>query len=297
LEFWAEVPAGRALAGFIAGDHACCTFGSDGSRDAIVSRVARDARVRGERLLYLTDRSSEEAIMARVASAGNDARAWRDSGRLQIESADTLYAPAGFDPEQQIAAFADAKHRARHDGYDGLAVAAEMSWMLAEPEDWDAVLEYEQTVTRIFDGHLRGLCLYDRRVFPDVLMSRALAAHDFEIGVRPASLTARHWGMQITEQGGPGGIRLFGEVDYASGHYLTARLAEHIDGDSDIVVDARELAFIGASGCRALADAARLLTPPRRLLLTGVSRSVLRVFELCGFANHPQLAVHPADAR
>jgi anti-anti-sigma factor len=291
--FWEEVPAGRALAGFVAGDHACCTYGNDDAHDDIVTRVARDSLERNERLLFLTHHSEADRILRRVAAAGVDAEGWRASGRLEIEPADGIYSSEGFDADRQITAFEARKRQARTDGYNGLAVSAEMSWMVETPADWDAILDYERRVTRIFDAGLRGLCLYDRRAFPQELMAEALSAHDFEIGVRPAALTARHWSMTITEQGGQVGIRLLGEVDYASGHYLTARLAEHVDGDNDLLVDARDLTFLGACGARALIDAANLLTPPRRLVLSGVAQPVMRVIELCGFVDHPRLAVQP----
>lgn len=283
--------AERAMAGFVAGDHACCTFGSDASRDGIVTRVARDSLAGDERLLYLTEGPDEDAILTRVAAAGIDAAGWRASGRLEIQSATSLYDAGGFDPERQIAAFDAEKRRARADGYNGLAVTAEMGWMLSNQDDWDAILGYEREVTRIFDGGLRGLCMYDRREFPGELMARALLSHNFEVGVDAMSVSARHWGMRITEQGDPSTIRLFGEIDYASGHYLTARLADHIGGDGDVVIDARELSFLGASGCRALVDVANLLEPPRRLVLAGVSHRVMRVVHLCGFADHPQFRV------
>jgi anti-anti-sigma factor len=292
--FWEEVPAGRALAGFVAGDHACCTYGNDESHDEIVTRVARDSFERNERLLFLTHRCEPERIMRRVAAAGVDAEAWRAAGRLQIDTADGLYSSGRFNAALQISAFESEKRRARTDGYNGLAVTAEMSWMVESPLDWDAILDYERRVTRIFDSGLRGLCMYDRRAFPGELMADALSAHDFEIGVRPAALTARHWSMTLTEQGGRAGIRLLGEIDYASGHYLTARLAEHVEGDRDLIVDARELTFLGAGGARALIDAANLLTPPRRLVLRGAAQPVMRVIELCGFGDHPRLEVQPA---
>jgi hypothetical protein len=106
------------------------------------------------------------------------------------------------------------------------------------PGSCPAILGYEHDVSEIFDAHLRGLCMYDRREFPPALMNRVLSAHEFEIAVQPAAITARHWAMRITDRGGPAGIQLCGEVDCASGHYLTARLAEHAVGDGDVVVDA-----------------------------------------------------------
>jgi anti-anti-sigma factor len=292
--FWEEVPAGRALAGFVAGDHACCAYEHDDSHDDIVSRVARDSLERNERLMFLTHRSDADRIVQRVAAAGLDADGWRATGRLQIESADNLYSAGTFDADQQMAAYETQKRLARTDGYNGLAVTAEMSWMVGAPSDWNAILDYERRVTRIFDAGLRGLCLYDRRAFPEGLLDRALAVHDFEIGVEPSALIARHWSMTIAEVGGQVGIRLLGEVDYASGHYLTARLAEHVDADSDLVVDASALTFLGAGGARALVDAANLLTPPRRLVLRAAAPQVLRVIELCGFADHARLAIEPA---
>ncbi|HEY2771440.1 MAG TPA: MEDS domain-containing protein [Solirubrobacteraceae bacterium] len=290
---WEEVPAGRALAGFVAGDHACCEYGEDDSHDEIVTRVARGSLERDERLMVLTHHANAERILRRVAAAGIEAEEWHATGRLEIASADDLYSAGEFDADHQISAFEGEKRRARSDGYNGLAVTAEMSWMVDAPTDWCAILDYERRVTRIFDAGLRGLCLYDRRAFPKELMAEALSTHDFEIGVRPATLTARHCSMTLTEQDGRVGVHLMGEIDYASGHYLTARLAEHVDGESDLIVEAGELSFLGAGGARALIDAANLLPPPRHLVLRGAAQPVLRVIELCGFLDHPRLAIEP----
>jgi anti-anti-sigma factor len=294
--------AGRVLAGVCAGDHVCCTFGADDEQQALVGRFAGDAMARDERLLYLADRSDEATVRGFVDCAGIDSARWLASGQLQIRSAGEVY-EAPFDPERQIAHFEAETRTAQADGFGGLAVVGEMSWALRDGQHWESVARYEQEVQRVFAaGGVRGVCQYDRRLFSSDLLDEALAAHELAVGIDAtleggidgALAWARWRTATILESAAADAIRVSGELDLASGPYLAARLAEHLPGSGDIVIDADELSFVDISGCRALVQTAMALNPPRQLVIEPASAQLLRVLELSGWRELPGLDVRPA---
>jgi anti-anti-sigma factor len=290
--------ADRALAGVSGGDHVCCAFGSEVSQQALVGRFARDALVRGERLLYMADVSDEATVRGFLDVAAVDSERWLASGQLRICPAGDVYGgDRGFDPERQIARFEAEKRQARADGFTGLAAMAEMGWALADSGLWDSVVAYEREVSRIFAGpDLRGICLYDQRLFAPDALDEAIAAHALAVGLDEECSRATWMGTTIVEHSGHPGLHLSGELDFAASPYVAARLAEHLPESEEIVVDARGLSFVDVSGCRALVETAVGLKPPRRMVLTSSSPALRRVLDLCGWNDIPQLEVRSDDA-
>src|SRR2546423_745422 len=174
-----SLPAARALAGLMPGDHTCCVFGSDDEQKAIVGRFGSDSLGRGERLLYLADRSSEALVQSYLDAAGVDTRRCIASHQVLIRPYDALSsAGSDFDPEEQIAYLEAERRQALADGFSALAAMAEMSWALAWPDVEERVVDYEREVSRIFvAADVDGVGQYDRRLFPAHPLSKMTSAH------------------------------------------------------------------------------------------------------------------------
>jgi len=284
--------AGRALAGVAPGDHFCVTTASeDDHREALI-RFARDAWARDARLLYLAHTTDEGTVRSWLDDAGLDSASRLDGGALELGAAAGAYGDGGFDPERQIDAFDAERRRARQDGYSALAVMGEMSWMLDAPEDFGRVLEYERGLGRIFAGaDLVGACQFDRDVFPDDVLDDLVGAHAHRIWADGAATAASRGPVTVTERHGVPGVELSGEIDFDTAPYVAARIAEHLPGDEDIVIDARRLSFIDLTGCRILVQASMKLEQGRFLVLLDPPDYVRRLLSICGWLDCPQLAV------
>lgn len=289
--------ARRALTGLRPGDHVCCTLESEAEQQMLVSRYLGDALSAGERVIYVTDRTEESQIRSWVSGAGIDVDAHLSNGQLEIWPADAVYGPADrFDPQRQIAVYQSEVERSHRNGYERLAVYAEMSWALADLDAWKRVSAYEREVARILArAGATAVCQYDRRLFPQELLADAFAAHPARIECCEAGSSSSWYGAAIRESEAGPHLRVSGELDLACAGYLSARLAEHIGGGADIVVDAGELTFADVSGCRALIEVAGRLEPPQRLILTDPPGSVRRVFALCEFEAVPQLEIRMGE--
>jgi anti-anti-sigma regulatory factor len=285
--------ASLALGGIAPGDHACCTFGSDAEHVGIVTRYARDAFARGERLLYLGHRTDDRTLRAYLADAGIDPEPLLASGQLEVIGVGDSYVDGGgFDRERQRATLQHHARQARRDGYSSLAVMAEMSWALDGADLVDELLAYEADVTAIFgDGALHAVCQYDRRLFDEHNLARVAAAHPLAIETRSDGNTIRRGTLRLHERGRRAALTLAGEIDLFSAPYLAARLGEHSGGAADIAVDASRLTFIDVAGCRAIVEAARALPEGRCVRVTSAPSGMRRILNLCEWDDEPGLVI------
>jgi anti-anti-sigma factor len=175
---------------------------------------------------------------------------------------------------------------------------AEMSWALNDPRIWNSLVWYEREVQQVFAAaDVRGVCQYDRRLFPSELLEEAIAAHELAVGLEEGSSHARWRDLTIREFADLDGVHISGDLDFAASPYVSARLAEHLPGSEDIVVDVGGLSFVDVSGCRALIETLLALKPPRRLVLADPSPVLQRVLELCEWRDLPRLELLAGTGR
>jgi hypothetical protein len=279
--------ARRALAGIVAGDHVCASFGSDDEHAAIVARYACEALGRNDRFLYFAHHSDVATIRTYLEEAGIDVEARVAGGQLAIRR---IEVGKRVDPEAIIAALQAHRRAALRDGHSALCAAAEMSWALARPAEIDAVACYEREVNRVFGAaDVAGLCQYDRRLFAADVLERLVTTHEFQLSTTPELTTTVRRSLTLSERE-DGVILLSGELDLDSSAYLAARLAE-LDGEDDLVVLTSGLGFADISGCRTLMRAAEALGRGRRLVLPDAAAPLVRALKLCGWSSHGRLVL------
>jgi anti-anti-sigma factor len=291
--------AARAVSGVLPGDHACFTFGTDDEQAGLVGRYVRDAIERNERVLYAADRSDDRAVRAYVDAAGLDSERCLALGQLVIvPCAGIQLEAAGLDPDRQAAMLEAQREQARRDGFSGLAATGEMSWMIAGGASFDDIAAYEAASSRVFaKADVRGLCQYDRRLFPEEVVGGLGDVHGLEIATGNGQSTAVRGALTVSERDRLAALVLAGEIDLHVAPYLAARLEDHLTGYDDIVVEMAAVEFVDVEGARVLVQAARRLTGDRRLVLTHAPPTLERVLTTCGWRDHPSLVVLPRTPR
>lgn len=280
--------AQHAVAGIVPGDHVCASFGSDEEHQAIVGRYARQALRRGERLLYFLHSSDDATIRRYLELAGIDVEAGIALGQIELRPVE--HDRYTIDPEAIIASLQADRRGALRDGYSALCATTEMTWAMTRPHEIDAVLRYERDVNRVFEAaDIASVCQYDRRRFPPAVLSRLVAAHEFQVCTSASLTTTARRRLTVSEHD-DGVIALSGALDIDSSSFLAARLAEVETGD-DLVLRTSGLGFADISGCRALVRAAEALGNGRRLLLPDAAPALVRVLKLCGWSDHGRLVL------
>jgi ABC-type transporter Mla MlaB component len=252
------------------GEHACCVFESDDDQANLLSRFARDAVARRDRIFYLADRSDESKVADILTDAGLDGKTMLDTGALQVLRSSEMGLEDGFDRDRQLAVWKQLTGLARNDGYRGLAVAAEMSWALTWEVDVDALIAYEATSDPVFTTReLSAICQYDARLFDEEVLERAGHAHRYTMSLGEADY-AIDYNRLLVYAGDH--FELAGEVDLANVQFLQEMLAELLaEGGGEL--DCSGLRFVDARGCRVLRDAAR----DHNLILKNIPDALARV--------------------
>lgn len=169
----------RALVDLKPGDHLCYLYESEEEHRALLTPFLRHGLERGEKVIYVVDARTSEAILDSLREDGIDVEQYLASGRLAILAGEGFYARDGaFDPDAAIAALRTETDRALAQGCSALRLTTEMTWSLRGIPGSERSIEFESKLNAfLLDSRCVSLCQYDRRRFDAVALLNALVTH------------------------------------------------------------------------------------------------------------------------
>jgi ABC-type transporter Mla MlaB component len=257
------------LPGAAAADHVCWIYDDDADFDAAVREFLAGGMARGERVLGVGERVLEGLRTAR----GVDELIER--GDVETLTLAQVYEAAGpFRPEEQLAYYDEATHRALSAGYRGLRVIAEVSGLAADPDQRPELVRWEQMADR-FAAHgssFSAMCAYRADRGSEALADVASVHPLVHAAGEPSTFALFAEDDRLV---------LAGSVDACSSDRLARVLAgAPVTGDS-VDLDVAALEFVDVAGCRALAHwAADLHTASVTVRVTGSSRLLRRMWQV-----------------
>jgi hypothetical protein len=164
------------------GDHVCSLYDTDEHLAAEVADFLIEGLGQGERCWYVPSGDEVAAVRVALERRGVDVEAESQRKALMLLDSSATYAAHGeFDPEQTLRVFSAAIEEALNDGFNGFRAAAEMSWALSVGDGGESLIEYEALLRMLFStSPAIGLCLYDRRRMPLLVVNGALLTHPIE---------------------------------------------------------------------------------------------------------------------
>jgi MEDS: MEthanogen/methylotroph, DcmR Sensory domain len=252
------------------GDHVCWGFDDDAGRLETVARfVAAGIRER-HRVLYLTETDLPAPLRT----------ALRDRG-IPV---DELLALGQLDPAARIAVLSDYVAGAQRDGYAGVRVVADMSDAVGAVDAIERIAWFEANVNPVFaGGAVMAICLYDRRVFSAVQLSRLSPAHPATARPQddPATWSPLLRAVRLPECPG---LRLVGAADAANRYAVSALLAwlvaDAVRAGRAALLDLAGLHFADVGAAGAIVAAGRAV--PAGLRLAGCRPEIARLITLVG---------------
>jgi len=210
----------RTLADLEPGDHICCLYETEEEHRAVLTPFLRQGLERAEKVLYIVDAHTAEAVLRYLRDDGLDVEPYLARGQLTIVTSQDAYMQQGvFDPDEMIAFLRAETERALVEGYSALRITGEMSWALREQPGFERLIEYEAKLNEFFPGsRCLAMCQYDRRVFSAALLLDVLCAHPIAVvgtevydnfyyippaallGHDPAAEVLRHWLEHLAER-------------------------------------------------------------------------------------------------
>lgn len=173
----------RAIRNLRPGDHLCCLYETEEEHRAVLTPFLRQGLERGEKMLYIVDTYTAEAILGYLRDEGVDVEACLAGGRFVLLTREDAYLRDGvFDPERMIALLRAETERALAEGYPALRVTGEMTWALRGPPGSERLIEYEAKLNDFVSGsHCLALCQYDCRRFDAALLLDVLRTHPIAV--------------------------------------------------------------------------------------------------------------------
>jgi len=156
-----------------AGDHLCCIYRDRSEQMSIVVPYLIRGLQNNEKCLYILDESTMGDVFRAFGEAGVDLKAHVASGQCALLTKEETYLKGGsFEPDGMIATLKQAEADAIREGYAGLRVTGEMTWVFARLPGVERLIEYEAKLNLFFpNSRSTAICQYhEDRFEPDVLI-------------------------------------------------------------------------------------------------------------------------------
>lgn len=163
--------------------HLCLIYRGQEEQFASVLPYLRAGLEGNEKCVYIADDNTAEFVFHRMRSAGLDVSQALRRGSLAILSKQESYLKSGaFDPGQMIHFLDDAVSQAKSEGFDGLRVTGEMTWVLGGDPGANRLIEYESRLNDfIRTRDVIALCQYNRERFGSDILGAVLRTHPIVI--------------------------------------------------------------------------------------------------------------------
>jgi len=166
------------------GDHIVLLYEKE--REMVNSTAAfiKTSLERGDKCLYIEGDGRTELVIASLLNAVDDLDSYLESGQLLVLNKEQTYSLSdGFDGDEMIELIRDISAETAAEGYNGLSITGELSWVLNMENGREDIIEYEWKLNkRIFkDLPVLALCRYNINKFDENVIKAVIELHDYLI--------------------------------------------------------------------------------------------------------------------
>jgi two-component system cell cycle sensor histidine kinase/response regulator CckA len=161
------------------GDNACFVHSSEKEHQAVMVPFVRAGIEARQRVLYIHDIRAPHHISAVLRDGGIDVDGVEARGQLVFMSAKQIYARgAGYSFDRVLDQLHAITALALADGWSGLRVTTEMTWVLRQTQGLERLIELQGRMGAFFrESAALGLGQFDRTKFPAEALLDILLAH------------------------------------------------------------------------------------------------------------------------
>jgi PAS domain S-box-containing protein len=165
------------------GDNAAFVYSNEQEHKAVLAPFVRAGLEQRQRVVYVHDRRSPEAIAALLAESGIDVEFALASGQLVFLPARQMYARGvGYSLDVVVDKMHAMTAMALADGWTALRVTTEMSWILRQTQGTQCLLDQAGRLGMFFrESAALGLGQFERHLFSASALLDVLLAHPVAI--------------------------------------------------------------------------------------------------------------------
>lgn len=163
----------KAVEGLGFHDHLCLIYETTEEQFAAIVPFVRLGLERGEKCVYVADDNTSGEVLEQMKRGGVDVASALESGALSVITKKEAYLKQGyFDPDWMIQFLKEVTDGAKAEGYTGLRVTGEMTWMLGGDPGSERLIEYESKLNYFFpENDVLAICQYNiGRFSPQIIM-------------------------------------------------------------------------------------------------------------------------------
>jgi len=129
--------------------------------------------------IYIIDDNTKEEVTAIFEKAGINLKKYIELGQFLFLTKKETYLKDGyFDPNKMIALLKSVEDTAIKEGYAGVRVTGEMTWLLDNLDDSKKLIEYESKLNDFFPrSSSSAICQYNENKFNSELLVDVIRTH------------------------------------------------------------------------------------------------------------------------
>ncbi|MBE3089651.1 MAG: MEDS domain-containing protein [Actinobacteria bacterium] len=134
---------------------------------------------KNHKCIYITDENSIESIINAFRTKGTNLSAYLEKGQFVFLTGSDIYLKDGyFDPGRMISLLKSTEKTALKEGFDGIRVTSEMTWILSKLPGTERFMEYENKLNEFYPGSkVTGICQYSESRFDKKILIKVIEAH------------------------------------------------------------------------------------------------------------------------
>lgn len=163
------------------GDHICTLYTSPEEQLQAAVEYIQAGLDRNEQCLYVCGEHTPDELRAALQNAGVDVKREEARGALNLVTKGEAHLKDGsFNAKNMMTFLHEAVKDALDNGFEGLAAAGDMTWVMDGAAGTEELAEYESCLNQFYADHKAlGLCQYNRKTMPSQFLDHCIATHRY----------------------------------------------------------------------------------------------------------------------
>ncbi|MFH0874745.1 MAG: MEDS domain-containing protein [archaeon] len=165
------------------GDHFSFIFKNESQLFSVIIPFLIKGLENNEKCIYIIDETPKDKVLAEFSKKLPDFDKIVKSGQLAILNSNETYLKNGFfDPERTMNLWQQTVNQSMQEGYTGVRVLGEASWVNKNVKGTSRLIEYESELHEFFkNNNVCAICLYDERIISPKILAESIHCHPLVI--------------------------------------------------------------------------------------------------------------------
>lgn len=161
------------------GDHLCSIYSDFEVQISYIVPYMDIGLKKNHKCIYITDENPIESIISAFRIKGTNLSAYLEKGQFVFFTGTDTYLKNGyFDPDRMISTLKEMEKTALKEGFEGIRVTGEMTWILSKLPGTERFMEYENKLNEFLPGSKSAaICQYSESKFDKKILIEVIKAH------------------------------------------------------------------------------------------------------------------------